>query len=84
MKMPEVGAELHEESIPDKHERWLRILIMSGLTPLYIGDEVCVSNRYIIGKNPNEGRVGKIVDLDIGLQGIFHHDYTIYQHDLSY
>jgi len=79
MEIPQGGEELDREPILDKHERYLRTLILNGFTPIYIADRVRVSDRCAgNSKNPNEIKVGEVTGLECGLQGAFHIHYLIY------
>ena len=79
MVLPEGREAVEREPEFDKHERWLRTLILNGFTPIYIGDRVEVSERYAgDSKNPHEGKVGVVTDLDMGMQGVFNIDYLVY------
>lgn len=90
MQVPTDLESLRRESTPDKHERWLRTLIIGGLTPIYIGDQVKVSDRYI-GESPNPrgGKIGVVTDLiahthiDLGV-GHVNFDLGLLTFDLIY
>ena len=79
MKIPESKEELDEEITLDTHERYLRTLILNGHTPIYIGDTVKVSDRWAgDSRNPDEGKVGKVIGIECGMQGAFNIDYLVY------
>jgi len=79
MNLPQGTEELDREPVIDKHERYLRTLILNGFTPIYIGDKVTVSERWAgDSKNPHEGLVGEVTDIECGMQGAFNIDYLIY------
>ena len=79
MNLPQGKEELDREPILDKHERYLRTLILNGFTPIYIGDKVKVSERWSgDSKNPHEGLVGEVTNIECGMQGAFNIDYLIY------
>ena len=79
MVLPSNSEELDNESRLDKHERWLRTLILNKFTPLYIGDTVRVSKRWAgDAQNPYEGKIGVITDIQAGMQAAFNIDYLVY------
>lgn len=78
--LPQGTEDLDREPLLDKHERWLRILILNGFTPLYIGDKIRVSDRWAgDSRNPHEGKIGEVTGLECGLEGAFNADYFIYR-----
>lgn len=79
LDIPSTPEEYQKQSDLDHHERWLRTLILNGFSPIYIGDAVKVSERYAgDSKNPHEGKVGVVTDIQAGLQAAFNIDYLIY------
>lgn len=79
IQLPESEEEFKTEPELNKHERWLRNLIMNNYIPIYIGDTVKVSERYAgDSKNPHEGKVGVVSGLEAGLQSAFNIDYLVY------
>ena len=80
INLPQNKEDLESETIEEKHERFLRRLIIHNKTPIYLGDRVKVSERWVgNSKNPHEGKEGNITYFEEGLQGIFNSDYFIYQ-----
>jgi len=80
MQTPTTIEELESESLPDKHERWLRILNAANLTPFYLGDTVEVSERWeSTDTNPSEGKRGMIIGLEAGVQFGVSRDYLGYR-----
>ena len=70
MVYPETKEDLTKEPTLDRHERYLRCLILNGFIPIYLGDKVKV-------RDTNEK--GTVVDMSAGLQAAFNIDYLIYK-----
>ena len=71
---------IQDKTLVDEHERWLRSQIKSDFLPIYLGDEVEVSERWASekGRNPNEGKTGIVIDIKSSIQAAFNIDYLIY------
>ena len=79
MKLPATKEELNAESLLDKHERWLRTLLIKGFTPIYIGDSVNVTKKWCGDrKNPHAGKHGEIINMTYEVQAALNLDYLIY------
>ncbi len=75
----------HDESgerrkeLSEEHAKWLKSLVLNGLAPIYIGDEVVVADSSAgAGRNYRQGETGIVLDIKCLSQIEFNPRYLVY------